>query len=229
MSARRLLITGTDTEVGKTRVGCALAAALREAGWPVRAVKPVESGVMGDVPAEGEDGVLLARAAGQRAPQAALVRLRAPLAPPLAADREGVVLHPEEWIAAIEEVGREADPLLVEGAGGLLSPIAWGFTPLDLGVALRAAALVVAADRLGSINHALLTITVLERAGLGVAAVVFSAPETPDASSGTNAASLRRMRPDLRVHTWPRIANDAEALSLGRGLISVFGDPPAGT
>ena len=91
MPASTVLVTGTDTGVGKTWAACALARALRSAGRSVVAVKAVETGCADD-PAPTEDGVRLAAATGQAAPDRALRRFRAPLAPALAADLEGGVL-----------------------------------------------------------------------------------------------------------------------------------------
>jgi dethiobiotin synthase len=170
---RIVMVTGTDTGVGKTFVACRLARALTGAGRRVLAVKPVESGC-GPEPTDSEDGVLLARATGQSAPLAAFVRLRLPVAPPVAADREGVVLDHDEWCREIRTLSREAEIVLVEGAGGLLSPLTWETTALDLARDLEASALVIAPDRLGTINHTLLTLSALKSEGIPVLGVVFS-------------------------------------------------------
>src|SRR5688572_7236834 len=83
-----VVITGTDTGVGKTVVAVGLARALAAAGRAVLAVKPVESGCGEPFAREDEDGVVLALATGQAKPKAALVRLRAPVTPALAAEHE---------------------------------------------------------------------------------------------------------------------------------------------
>lgn len=206
-----VVITGTDTEIGKTEVGCGLATALCRAGARVCAVKPVESGVPSPAPDPREDGVRLARAAGQAAPGAAFVRLRTPVAPPVAADREGVTLEPARWLEQIAQRSAAVDITLVEGAGGLLSPLAWDLTAIDLARALDAHTLVVAPDRLGTLNHTRLTLQALRAARIPVAAVVLSAPATPDDSTGTNAEALRRIEPGLAIHRLPRVADSAEA------------------
>src|SRR5262245_13552878 len=89
MAEKYIVIAGTDTGVGKTRVATGLAVALASRGARVVAVKPIESGC-GDEPSPAEDGVALAEATGQSEPRAALLRLRTPVAPPVAADLEGV-------------------------------------------------------------------------------------------------------------------------------------------
>ena len=182
---RTFVVTGTDTEIGKTWVGCRLAEAWREAGRTVRAVKPIESGCAG----EGEDGQLLAQAAGQERPAEALLRLPDPVAPPLAAERAGVE---PDWAELMERTRREidaADVALVEGAGGLLSPLTWDRTALDLAHALDAAAIVVAPDRLGAISHVRLVLGALDQAGVACVCVVLSAP--PGGAFGNREALMR--------------------------------------
>jgi dethiobiotin synthetase len=204
-----LLITGTDTGIGKTWVARALSHALVAAGRKVVAVKPVESGC-NPSGSHLEDGALLAAATGQAAPRAALFRFTAAVAPALAAEREGQDIDLDTLVLQIEGLSRGADVLLVEGAGGLLSPVTWEWTVVDLARLLGAAALVVAGDRLGTINHTQLTLSALELAGIDLVGVVFTAPETPDESTGTNAAAIERLSGIERVLSVPR-ENDPSA------------------
>ncbi|HEX5385868.1 MAG TPA: dethiobiotin synthase [Gemmatimonadales bacterium] len=215
-----VLVTGTDTGVGKTWAGCALAHALRAVGRRVIAVKPVESGCgdSGAEPAAGEDGERLAAATGQAAPRRALRRFRAAIAPAAAADLESGnpseaagTLELDQIAAEIEAAAGDADVLLVEGAGGLLSPMAWDWTAVDLARTLDASALVIASDRLGTINHTLLTLSALDLAGVRVAGVVLSAPAAPDASTGGNAAAIMRLSGIDRVRAVPRVDDPAAA------------------
>jgi dethiobiotin synthetase len=198
-----LLITGTDTGIGKTWVARALSHALVAAGRRVVAVKPVETGC-DPAGSHLEDGALLAAATGQAEPRAALFRFAAPVAPALAAEREGQDIDLDALVLQIEALSEGADVLLVEGAGGLLAPITWEWTVVDLARSLGAAALVVSADRLGTINHTQLTLSALELAGIPVAGVVFTAPETADESTGTNAAAIERLSGLERVLVLPR-------------------------
>jgi dethiobiotin synthetase len=122
----------------------------------------------------------------------------------LAAEREGQDIDLDALVLQIEGVSQGADVLLVEGAGGLLSPITWEWTVVELARSLGAAALVVAADRLGTINHTQLTLSALELSGIDVAGVVFTAPEVPDESTGTNAAAVERLSGIERVLSLPR-------------------------
>jgi dethiobiotin synthase len=207
-----LLITGTDTSVGKTWVGRALSHALVAAGRRVVAVKPVETGCQGDR-SHLEDGALLAAATGQAEPRAALFRFTAPVAPALAAEREGAPIDLDALVLAIDGLSDGAEVLLVEGAGGLLSPITWEWTVVDLARALGASSLVVGVDRLGTINHTQLTLSALELAGLNLTGVVLTAPETPDASTGTNAAAIARLSGVDEVLSLSRFTDPSAAMA----------------
>jgi dethiobiotin synthetase len=118
-------------------------------------------------------------------------RLRAPLAPSVAATLEGVTIDVERIATLVARRAREADVLVVEGAGGLLVPLAGTTTYLDLAVRLGLALVVVAANRLGTVNHAALTARVAASAGLRVHGFVLSQPTpTTDPSAATNAATI---------------------------------------
>lgn len=188
---RFVLVCGTDTGVGKTFVAVALARSLAERGVDVRAVKPLESGC-GAALGAGEDGVLLAAATGQARPSRALLRLRAPLAPPVAADAEGAVIDLDHLCARIRRETEGAEVVLVEAAGGLLSPLSWEETAVDLAHRLGASVLVVAANRLGTVSQSRLVLTQLSRDRLPVLGLVLSTPQDADGSIETNAATLRR-------------------------------------
>jgi dethiobiotin synthetase len=195
-----IFITGTDTGVGKTWVGCALGRALTAMDRRVVAVKPVETGCDGRAI---EDGALLAQATGQREPRQALRRLRAPISAAQAAEREKVTLDFDELLLETERAGADADVLLVEGTGGLLSPLAWDWNAADLAAALSAHVLLVGVDRLGAINHALLTIGAAELTGLNVLGIVLTSPREPDSSTGENAGAIARLSGIVRTHVAP--------------------------
>ncbi len=201
-----LFITGTDTEVGKTRVGCGLARELTRAGVPVAVRKPVESGCTrrdgGLWPA---DGAALRRAAGDRESLDTVtpLRLARALSPERAAHLEGVSLCRYDLIAAARTGAPDAF-YLVEGAGGFLSPLAADALNADLAATLALPVLVVVADRLGCINHALLTVEAIEQRGLRLAGLVLNAV---DATSGGGMAN----RDDLAARL------DAPVIAHGHG------------
>jgi dethiobiotin synthetase len=207
---KALLVTGTDARVGKTWVVRALGRALVASGRRVVAIKPVETGCR-DATRTTEDGALLAAATGQREPTAALHRFAAPLAPALAADAEGVAIDLDALVLRVESLGEGADVVLLEGSGGLLSPITWEWNAVDLARTVGATALLVGADRLGVINHALLALGALELAGLPVTGLALTPPETEDASTGTNAGAIARISGMDRVVTLPRSADPLQA------------------
>jgi len=222
----RMLITGTGTRVGKTWVGQALALALRSAGKGVVAVKPVETGCYGP-PGEREDGVLLARATGQSQPTHAIFRLPDNVPPTLSSDRSGITIDFDALVLKIERCGENAEFLLIEGAGGLLEPVTWEWNMVDVARAMGGCSLVVAVDRLGTINQTLLTLSALELAGVPCAGVVLTTPEAPDQSTGTNAAAIARLSGLDRVVTAPRSAypDRSEAMRTIVGWLGRVGAP----
>jgi dethiobiotin synthetase len=220
-----LLITGTDSGVGKTWIACALGRALTAAGRRVVAIKPLETGCS-DATALLEDGTLLAAATGQAEPRAALYRFPDRLDPALAADAAGDAIDLDAMLLRLEALSADAEIVLVEGVGGLLAPMTWEWTVVDLARALGASALVVAEDRFGTINHTLLTLGALELAGLEVTGVVLTGPETPDQSSGTNAAAIARLAGIERVVTVPRLADPGTAATQIQPVIGWIRNQP---
>ena len=218
----RILITGTDTNVGKTWVTCALAHTLRAAGKSVVAIKPVETGCS-DPPTVREDGVLLAHATGQSQPPHAILRLSEPGAPVLAGDRTDGVIDFDALVLKIERYAEDAEFLLIEGTGGLLTPVTWEWGMTDVARALGACALVVAVDRLGTINHTLLTLSALELAGIPCLGVVLTAPGGKDRSAAANAAAIARLSGNERVLVVPRAADPRDATGAMGTVMGGFG------
>ncbi|RJR36133.1 MAG: dethiobiotin synthase [Deltaproteobacteria bacterium] len=175
---RGIFITGTDTDVGKTLVAAGLTAALRQRGVKAGYFKPVQSGC------PEENGRLIPADARRVRDLAELpepldlltpVTLRLPLAPGVAAAREGVKVDLEKVAAAFRELSSRYDFLVVEGAGGLYVPLAdTNFLVLDLARWLRLPLLVVARAGLGTINHTALTVLAARHAGLPVAGVILN-------------------------------------------------------
>lgn len=214
-----VFITGTDTGIGKTVVTAALAAALAQAGVRVHALKPVASGVESGA---GEDAERIASAAGH-GPLTGL-SLRAPISPHRAATLEGRTIDPDAlvaWVAA-----HRGEVTLVEGAGGWLVPLTPTARMADLAVALGYPVLVVAADRLGVLNHVLLTVESIRRRGLALSGVVLVASPSPgpDEAPRYNLADLRELLPDVAVRRFPWLwAFDRDTLG-GAGAALLRGD-----
>ena len=160
-----LFITGTDTGVGKTFFTCALAALLRSYGYRVGVMKPAETGCLEkDGRLFPEDGWRLKSASGCAEPIEIICpyRFPGPLAPSVAAVRAGVKIDVDHLLAVYNEISAKHDITIVEGAGGLMVPLVPSFTFADFARVATLPLIVVAANRLGAINHLLLT---LEHAG----------------------------------------------------------------
>jgi dethiobiotin synthetase len=177
-SVRRIWVTGTDTGAGKTACTACLAAAFRERGLSVRALKPIASGVAPGT--WGEDAELLALGGGHE--PLVHTRLEAPVSPHRAAILEGRPLDLASvgsWIAS-----QAADVVLVEGVGGWRVPLdLLGSQLRDLVARAPGEVLVVAPDRLGTLNHTRLTVEAIRADGLAVAAILLNggvgAPDDP--------------------------------------------------
>jgi len=158
----------------------------------VLAVKPVEVGC--DEPAdEGEDAELLAAATGQAAPHAALVRFGLRLPPALAAGSQAEPVDFDALLLQLEPLRSEADLVLLEGTGGLLTPITWEWNAVELARSLGAGVLVVGSDRAETLNQMLLTLSALELGGVDLYGVVLTTPATADAMTGLNAGAISRL------------------------------------
>lgn len=204
------LVVGTDTGVGKTWVSCSLAQALRAAGQAVIAVKPIETDC-GEPPRPDEDGVLLAEATGQAGPRRALIRLPGKVAPAIAADLAGIEVDYDDLVARLQSLATPGTQLIVEGAGGLLSPLTWSDNHLDLAHSLDARVLLVAADRLGTINHTLMALRVLRTEKVPILGVVLNQLGESDESTAGNAAALSRLAEQTPVVTVPSLKDPVQA------------------
>ena len=215
---RGLFITGTDTEVGKTYVAVLIARALRAAGHRVGVYKPAASDCRPEgVALVSDDAMRLWEAAGRPGelepvcPQ----RFQAPLAPHLAARAEGKRLDPELLRSGLECWRTRSDVILVEGAGGLMSPLGEEAYVADLACDFGFPLVVVSRNALGTINQTLQTLIAAAafREGLDIAGIVLNNPAPPadDASTATNRDELaaRCVPPILAEVAWN--ANDFDA------------------
>jgi dethiobiotin synthetase len=183
----RYFVTGTDTNVGKTFVSCALARRARARGHKVFAFKPFETGcLLSDGQYVGADQEILVAATGswQRGPLRGLYRFPLPAAPLVAAEAAGTAVDLAFVVHTIRGAISEHDPrlTLVEAAGGWRVPLTREADTATLAQALGFPVVVVARAGLGTINHSLLTIEAVERDGLSVAAVVLS--QRPEDEAG---------------------------------------------
>jgi len=191
---RGIFITGTDTGVGKTFFTCGLAALLRESGYKVGVMKPAETGCdKGDGKFLAEDAWALKAASGCELPleQICPYQFREPLAPSAAAEREGVRIDVDRLMNIFSEISTDHDITIVEGAGGLMVPILPGYTYADLAKVLKLPLIVVAANKLGMINHLLLTLEHASCKGLSVLGYVLNQNENPPSlAAETNRETL---------------------------------------
>jgi len=185
MKRTTFFITGTDTGVGKTVLTALLTRYLRERGINAVALKPICSG--------GRDDARELRAAGHGVLALDEVNpwhFRAPIAPLLAARRERRRVKLSQVLAHLRAMQKRFDVLLIEGAGGLLSPLGENFDSRSLITSLRAAPIVVCPNRLGAVNQVLLTLEALPRGAAARARVVLMSPSRPDSSTAANVNLL---------------------------------------
>jgi len=219
----RLGVTGTDTGVGKTVIAVGLIALLRRRGLRVAAMKPVETGVL---PGAATDAARLRAAAGGEGQPVDVcpVTYSEPLAPLVAGQRAGRPVDLAGLDVAFARLAAERDAIVVEGAGGLLVPLTKQVSYAGLFARWRLELVIVAANRLGAINHVLLTVHGARAADLRIRAVVMnSLSRSADAAAQTNAATLAQLLPDIPVLSWPwqaDLSDDALAAQAERvGLL----------
>lgn len=163
----KLVVTGTDTGVGKTIFSAGLAGALGAAYW-----KPVQAGLE-----EESDSQTVARLAPRLRIVPEAYRLRTPCSPHRAAELDGITIKPESFVPPPE------DPLVIEGAGGVLVPVTRALLYADLFARWRLPVVVVARTALGTINHSLLTIEALRARGVPIMGIAFSGDEQADSEA----------------------------------------------
>ncbi len=217
-----IFVTGAGTDLGKTYVACALLRALHEAGRSVLALKPVISGVaaVGDPDFDASDTARLLVAAGVAPTPEAIQacspwRFTAPLAPDMAAAAEGRTLALADVIAWSRRQIADAEPgglVLIEGAGGVMSPIASDGLVLDWIAALDYPALLVAGTYLGAISHALTALSALKVRAVDVAGLVVSETEGATVTLDATVSALTKYVGDVPIHSLARGGPAPEAL-----------------
>jgi dethiobiotin synthetase len=190
-----VFVTGTDTGVGKTILAAAIVAALRGRGEPVRALKPVITGL--DEPPEPpwpRDHDLLARLSGSSPHGVAPFMYGPAVSPALAGELTGSPIDPAQLVAAVRAAIRPGETVVVEGVGGLLVPITDGYDVRALAGELGLPLVVASRPGLGTINHTLLTLEAARARGLKVAGVVLTPwPALPTKLERSNMTTIERL------------------------------------
>jgi dethiobiotin synthetase len=177
---RRFVIVGTDTDVGKTIFSAALVGAIDAFYW-----KPVQAGLDGETDSQ-TTARLSGVAAAQILPEA--WRLQTPASPHIAARRDGVAIDPAALNPPVC-----AGPLVIETAGGVMTPLTTGTTTIDVLARWRLPVILVARTSLGTINHSLLTIGALRRSDIPIVGVAFVGDEEAEAQAAIVGLGAARM------------------------------------
>ncbi len=205
----RLFITGTDTDVGKTHLTCLLLDAMKLRGLNAAGFKPFCCGTREDairLHASSMDGLSL--------DEINPVWLKTPASPFCAALIENRALPMDQVRSAFEDISRTADHVLVEGVGGWEVPLSDGFSAADFAQQLNLPVLVVVNNKLGALNHTLLTVRNIQARGLRCLGVVLNyAAEGRDAVSITNGMILQRMAVSVLGEVMHGETDGAELLS----------------
>lgn len=204
---KAFFITGTDTGVGKTYISCLIAKSLKEEGVRVGVMKPIETGCK----KKGKtllplDGIKLKKASGADDPIDLIVpyRFHYPLSPYLASILEGRKINIKRIRNTYYKISNKYDIVIVEGAGGILTPIKKNFTYIDLIKELNLTGIIVASNRLGAINHILLTVDLLNRNGLSPLCIILN-NLTPhkNIAQKTNFLSLKNLLKKIDIIDFP--------------------------
>lgn len=166
---RNLIVTGTDTEVGKTYVSCLIIKALRDAGINAVGFKPIACGDRQDVRLlreAGPDGLSLE--------ELNPIYLRNTTCPYMAARLENCQVDEDRVLRAYEALSAKYECVVIEGIGGWEVPIAAGRNFSDLAADIRLPVLLVIGNKLGALNHALLTLNAIKAHGLECLGVIFN-------------------------------------------------------
>ncbi len=208
-----IVVTGTDTGVGKTVLTALLTRHLRACGVSAVALKPLCSGGREDAVAlhAANDGVLTLDEVNPW-------HFRAALAPVLAARRAGTTVKLEQVVALVRSRTR-FELVIVEGAGGMLSPLGEGFDTRDLITALRAIPILVVPNRLGAVNQARLVWEALPKPARPEATIVLVDTPRKDKAARSNAALLLEWLPGVRLVRLPWLKQPDETKAVRGALV----------
>lgn len=212
MRGNAFFITASGTEVGKTLVTAGLTWQLRQQGCAVQAIKPVASGFDAAALESSDTGILLAAQGREITLNEANAitpwRFATPISPHLAAMQEESALTAGDILLFCESAVSQTHMTLIEGAGGVLSPVVQGYTQADLLHDLNIPAIVVVGSYVGAISHALCTIEAMQARGIKVQAVVISESANSPCSLGQTKQSIEgHMKTLVPLFTVPRISS----------------------
>ena len=192
-----IFLTGTDSGVGKTFIAGGLARVWSQSGKRVGVMKPIESGCVKSESGLQPQDALFLKEMSHSQDELDLInpyRFEQPLSPSVAADLEGLEIDFKKIEKIYMQLAATYQLTLVEGAGGLLSPLYKNFTNAELIGLLEIPVVVVARDALGTINHTLLTVEYARSQGIHVLGVIINTlSATPDPSTKTNAQVIKRL------------------------------------
>jgi dethiobiotin synthetase len=204
-----VFITGAGTEVGKTYVACSLLDELRQSKHDIRAFKPVATGMepITDPAFAATDTARLLTAQGLPINPDSVAactpwRFARPLSPDMAAAAEAQSLKFETilaWVRSTVQPAARHATVVVEGVGGVMSPVATDALNVDLCAALRCPAILVTGSYLGAINHALTAIEALRAKSISLLALCLSETAGSSVDFAATLKSLSRFAPDTRI------------------------------
>ena len=215
--AKGFFITGTDTGVGKTIAAAAIIRLLMGNGTKAFGMKPIETGCKASIYGDllPEDGMILKEVAGMKEDIREIVPypFRTPVAPLVASREEGKEINIEVIKERFDALLKKYDAGIVEGAGGLLVPVKKDFFMLDLAKELNLPILIVSPNRLGTLNHTLLTARYALDHGAEVAGIIMNTPNPGGAgvAEKTNAEVLKELSPVPVIGELPYIEDISNA------------------
>jgi dethiobiotin synthetase len=220
---RGCFVTGTDTGVGKTTIAAALSLCLKQRGFCIGVMKPIETGLAAE-DCKKSDAEYLRSAVGCVDPLEIVnpYRFSAPLAPVAAASHAGSAIDIERIVAALEALAAKHEYVVVEGVGGVMVPLTPQFQVRDLIARLRLPAVVVGRTSLGGINHALLTVEALNRRGIVTLAIALnqsvSLPSTDQMQIDSTVGLVRELSgvPVLGPVRYENMLGDGWAVGLAQ-------------
>lgn len=191
---RIIFVTGTDTGVGKTLLTGLLLHCLRQSGCHALAMKPFSSGTQADA-----ELLRTLQDSELTLDQVNPFFFPEPLAPLVAARKHHCSIRLPQVLRSIRPVASRCECLLIEGVGGLLVPLGEGFTVRDLIAKLACEVIVVAPNRLGTINHTLLTIGALQHIEINGLKTILMTPGARDSSTSSNPPTLAELLAPIPV------------------------------